>query len=55
MYSSDAANLKHRMIKHGNQLIKEDRTQSQKSQGKTSRERELSTAYEISYFTLFLR
>lgn len=50
MYSSDAANTKHKLTKYAkndNQLINEDKTQSQKSQMKTSREQELKTAYEI--------
>lgn len=53
MYSSGATNLKRKVTKYmksGNELIKEDATQSQKSQMKTSREQELSTAYEIFYF-----
>ncbi|VDO43774.1 unnamed protein product [Brugia timori] len=51
MYSSDGKNLNRKMtkyVKNGKELMKEDITQSQKSQIKASRE-ELSTAYESDY------
>ncbi|KAL3994045.1 sulfate permease family protein [Acanthocheilonema viteae] len=58
MHSSDATNLKRKMIKHaknGNKLIKEDMTQSQKSQLKTSREHEPTTAIQKSETQLTLK
>ncbi|EJW75085.1 hypothetical protein WUBG_14006 [Wuchereria bancrofti] len=51
MYSSDGKNFNRKMtkyVKNGKELMKEDITQSQKSQIKASRE-ELSTAYESDY------
>ncbi|VDK70095.1 unnamed protein product [Litomosoides sigmodontis] len=58
MYSSDATNMKHKTTKYarnGNQLSKEDKTQSQKSQMKTSREQELNTAVQKSEMQLTLK
>ncbi|CAG9535020.1 unnamed protein product [Cercopithifilaria johnstoni] len=58
MHSSDATNLKRKMIKYAKnvkQLIKEDATQSQKSQLKAFREQELSTAMQKSEMQLTLK
>uniref|UniRef100_A0A1I7VJG8 Sulfate_transp domain-containing protein n=1 Tax=Loa loa TaxID=7209 RepID=A0A1I7VJG8_LOALO len=57
MYSSDAANLKRKMtkyVKNVKELMKEEATQSQKSQIKNSREPEMSTAIQKSEMQLTL-
>uniref|UniRef100_A0A0R3RHU4 STAS domain-containing protein n=1 Tax=Elaeophora elaphi TaxID=1147741 RepID=A0A0R3RHU4_9BILA len=58
MRSSDTTNLKRKMTKYakiGNHLIKEDLTQSQKSQLKTFREQEVKTAKQKSETQLTLK